>query len=38
MDHGMPLWVFYVTAVFMVGTSLATLFADYVRRSSQTAE
>ena len=38
MDHGMPLWVFYVTAVFMVGTSLATLLADYVRRSSQTAE
>ncbi len=38
MDHGMPLWVFYVTAVFMVGTSLATLFADYVRRSAQAAE
>lgn len=38
MDHGMPLWVFYVTAVFMVGTSLATLLADHVRRSSQAAE
>lgn len=38
MDHGMPLWVFYVTAVFMVGTSLSTLLADRVRRSSQTAQ
>lgn len=35
MDHSMPQWVFFVSAFFMLLTSMTTVLADWVRRATR---